>query len=193
MIYIKKDIDIETLFKAIATYGSKAQEDIAIEEMAELTKALIKNRRYNTDATRKEVREEMADVYIMLLQLVLMYGFDEKVVKNKIDRLKNRLEKKQSESADKTFDPLFRCEKCGKAITKEEVITGCRACSSKSMSRYEYLKELPVENMAAVIAGMIILNVVSVTGEPINSTIKKLYTRQVFEWLLGELEDNEKA
>lgn len=25
-------------------------------------------------------------------------------------------------------NPLYRCEKCGKSITKEEVMTGCRAC-----------------------------------------------------------------
>lgn len=25
-------------------------------------------------------------------------------------------------------EPLFRCEKCGKTIAKEEVLTGCRAC-----------------------------------------------------------------
>lgn len=25
-------------------------------------------------------------------------------------------------------EPLFRCEKCGKTITKEEVMTGCKAC-----------------------------------------------------------------
>ena len=93
MIYIKKDIDIETLFKAITTYGANAQEDVAIEEMSELTKALIKNRRYKSDLTRKEVREEMADVYIMLVQLTLMYGFDEEIVKSKINRLKQRLEK----------------------------------------------------------------------------------------------------
>lgn len=131
MIYIKKDIDIETLFKAITTYGANAQEDVAIEEMAELTKALIKNRRYNTLLTADEVREEMADVYIMLIQLILIYGFNEEVVKQKIDRLKDRLEKKESESTDNACSPHYRCEKCGKTITKEEVITGCRFCNPK--------------------------------------------------------------
>lgn len=122
MIYIKKDIDIYTLFKAINTYGKKSQEDVAIEEMAELTKALIKNRRYKTPFTVDEIREEMADVYIMLLQLILIYGFDEEIFKKKIDRLKQRL------TAEK---PHFHCERCGETITKEEVITGCRFCNPK--------------------------------------------------------------
>ena len=34
----------------------------------------------------------------------------------------------KKEGADNACDPHFRCEKCGKTITKEEVITGCKAC-----------------------------------------------------------------
>ena len=91
MIWLKRDIDLDTLFKAITTYGIKNQEDVAIEEMSELTKELIKNRRNITGHNSKNIREEIVDVYIMLLQLVLIYGFDEAVFKQKVSRLKERL------------------------------------------------------------------------------------------------------
>ena len=91
MIWLKRDIDLDTLFKAITTYGIKNQEDVAIEEMSELTKELIKNRRNITGHNSKNIREEIVDVYIMLLQLILIYGFDEAVFKQKVIRLKERL------------------------------------------------------------------------------------------------------
>lgn len=175
----------EVLKEALDTYGIDNQLDIAIEEMSELTKAIIKHRRYASRETYENLCEETADVAIMIEQIFLSTkGADiAKYGTAKIARLKQRL------TAEKTH---FRCAKCGKPITKEEVITGCKACKPEAMSRYEYLKGLPIEKMAAVIAGMIILNVVSVTGEPINPTVKKAYTREVFKWLLGEVEDNEK-
>jgi len=62
--------------KIADTYGFAPQTDVAIEEMAELTKELLKFRRaMNAEATldyRKNIDnivDEMADVQIMLLQL----------------------------------------------------------------------------------------------------------------------------
>ena len=75
---------------AIAKYGSFMQINIAIEEMSELTKALIKDRRYCTDETMQAVKEEMADVGIMLNQLALIYGdcSEEEIVKlERLERL----------------------------------------------------------------------------------------------------------
>ncbi len=193
--------------QALDTYGIDKQLDIAIEEMAELTRAIIKHRRYASRETYENLCEETADVAIMLEQIFLSTkGADiAKYGIAKIARLKQRLTaencdiNKHIESCEDcgfckvgTEKTHLRCAKCGKPITKEELRTGCRACNPEVMSRYEYLKGLPIEKMAAVIAGMIILNVVSVTGEPINATIKKMYTKQVVEWLLGEVEDNGK-
>lgn len=81
-----------TLHKAVEVYGERNQEDIAIEEMAELTKALIKHRRYNTEETKANIFEEMADCYIMFLQLVIIHGFDNEIVDKKIERLQQRIE-----------------------------------------------------------------------------------------------------
>lgn len=60
--------------KAIKAYGHKKQEDICIEEMSELIKAIIKNRRYSSTETRQSIREEVADVQIMLDQMRMIFG-----------------------------------------------------------------------------------------------------------------------
>lgn len=78
---------------AVRKYGVDAQDDIAIEEMSELTKAIIKNRRYKTFATLESIYEELADVYIMLEQI--MMSLDEyrvqSYVNSKLERLNERL------------------------------------------------------------------------------------------------------
>ena len=79
--------------KAIATYGVEPQRKMAIEEMAELTNALMKFDRGRN--TVDDIIEEIADVTIMMSQLSIIYG--EKAVQLQIDyktqRLARRLEK----------------------------------------------------------------------------------------------------
>jgi NTP pyrophosphatase (non-canonical NTP hydrolase) len=65
--------------KLIQKYGLQAQQDIAIEEMSELTKAIIKYRRKETanKATTldiDDIAEEIADVEIMMEQLKIIYN-----------------------------------------------------------------------------------------------------------------------
>ena len=82
------------LLFVINSYGVKSQEDVAIEEMAELQKAIIKNRRYNNESTKKELIEEIADVEIMLSQLKIIYSCNEEVEKKieyKIERQIKRI------------------------------------------------------------------------------------------------------
>lgn len=84
----------EILAKAIETYGIDAQIDMAIEEMAELTKALCKFKRYADSEKVTSIKEEIADVQIMLDQLKIMFSADANVAefdKRKIDRLAERL------------------------------------------------------------------------------------------------------
>lgn len=98
--------DYETLEAAILKYGADSQIDRAIEEMAELTKALLKERRYYKAGKRFEcletenlliienIAEEMAVVVIMLIQLQMMYNNKEQVTQyiiDKVERLKNRM------------------------------------------------------------------------------------------------------
>lgn len=81
------------MLNALKKYGVDAQDDIAIEEMSELTKAIIKNRRYKTFATLESIYEELADVFIMLEQIVMSLDKDrvQSYVNSKLERLNERL------------------------------------------------------------------------------------------------------
>ena len=65
-----------------------------IEEMAELTQAINKHRRYNTNTTKCNLIEEIADVSIVLSQIVYLLKVDEnmfeKYIANKIKRTNKR-------------------------------------------------------------------------------------------------------
>ena len=80
--------------KALDTFGIDKQLDIAIEEMAELTKAIIKHRRYASRETYENLCEETADVAIMIEQVFLSVKCDDvaKYATAKIKRLKQRLD-----------------------------------------------------------------------------------------------------
>lgn len=70
-------------------YGTKKQQDIAIEELAELQKAIIKYRREPSDKTKEAVVEEIADVQVMLEQLKMIFSCRSKtdeIMDAKIDR-----------------------------------------------------------------------------------------------------------
>ena len=82
------------LKKAICKYGKQAQLDVAVEEMAELTKEIIKSKRGASNY--HQIVEELADVYIMMTQMKLIYGiYDEELINAmdlKIARLEKRLQ-----------------------------------------------------------------------------------------------------
>jgi NTP pyrophosphatase (non-canonical NTP hydrolase) len=82
-----------TIEKAISKYGADAQLNVAIEEFAELTKEICKHKRYADN--RANIIEEMADCYIMLDQLSIIFGITfseiDKVKDKKIARLEMRL------------------------------------------------------------------------------------------------------
>ena len=85
---------IETIIqKAIETYGADLQKQVAIEEMAELTKEVCKDIRGK--GNRKNILEEIVDVSIMLEQLQIMYGISSsemlRAVESKVKRLEERL------------------------------------------------------------------------------------------------------
>lgn len=71
---------------AISVFGAEHQEDIAIEEMSELTQAVLHNRRGRTS----NVPEEIADVLIAVEQLIIIHGCRdevERIHKEKVERL----------------------------------------------------------------------------------------------------------
>lgn len=88
------------LEKAVDMYGHRSQVTVAMEECSELIQALSKWLRLqrspketpaNVKYVYEHVREEMADVSIMLNQLVLIFGdYNEQEI-SKLERLEKRL------------------------------------------------------------------------------------------------------
>lgn len=103
MIFTEEQRDIMRL--AIDTYGEVNQTDKAIEEMAELTKALIKLKQVNLGDYEEQtfkvmnVEEEIADVLIMMEQLTMIFKPQDKDepteiqinINHKIERLARNL------------------------------------------------------------------------------------------------------
>ena len=79
------------LSEAVRHYGAAMQEDVAIEEMSELTQAIMHFRR----GREHNMAEEIADVLIMLEQLIIIHDC-RAVVEHykavKIARLRERIE-----------------------------------------------------------------------------------------------------
>lgn len=95
---------MNVLERAINTYGNDAQIDKAIEEMSELTKALLKLRYaakdYEHDILQEAVAEEIADVGIMLRQLRMIFDFDATILHyedEKVQRLQRQMRKEGEE------------------------------------------------------------------------------------------------
>ena len=94
----------EILQQAVSTYGKEEQTDMVIEEMSELTKALLKYRRFENSLksadckqaqAKQNIYEEIADVIIMLTQLIMIYGGRDDIktyIEGKVLRLAERLD-----------------------------------------------------------------------------------------------------
>lgn len=92
----------EILEKAIKTYGTHNQMLKCIEECGELTRAvsrilieLSSGDGFTTEESLANLQEELADVTIMVEQMLMMFKCEKDVnqyIAFKIDRLKERLE-----------------------------------------------------------------------------------------------------
>ena len=101
----------DVLKRCICEYGAPAQVDMCIEEMSELTKALLKYRRksalakgenvnstseiINLNKAREDIIDELADVKIMCRQMELLFQVEDAVERRmdfKINRQIGRLE-----------------------------------------------------------------------------------------------------
>lgn len=84
-------------------YSADSRTDLAIEEMSELTKALLKHRRAQGEPERTltlmSICEEMADVLIMIEQLKLVLHLNDDLIADWVDkkltRQMERMEGKQ--------------------------------------------------------------------------------------------------
>lgn len=84
---------------ALEAFGKSSQVQVAIEEMSELTKELCKNGRGQENTTR--IAEEIADVEIMLCQMVMLFncaGQVDEFRRYKLERLAGRIKEKRNEN-----------------------------------------------------------------------------------------------
>lgn len=101
--------ELKILQEAIDHYGEESQLDMAIEEMSELTKAICKYKRAVKERERDichstakdvifakgDIVEEIADVLIMLEQLMMIFDCKQVVsatASEKIRRLKEKID-----------------------------------------------------------------------------------------------------
>ena len=96
----------EILLDALEHYGARTQVDMMLEEMAELSKALLKLRRAKKHEITeplflvKNVEEEIADVQIVLNQMKLLFPGWGIWMQAKLQRLEERIEKERWADAD---------------------------------------------------------------------------------------------
>lgn len=83
--------------KAFSKWGDRAQHDMAVEECAEFVMAMKKLYRAKTEEDKakriENIREEVADVMIMMEQMAVLFGLDQvkENKKMKLERLEKRL------------------------------------------------------------------------------------------------------
>lgn len=80
-------------------YGLRIQMRQLIEEMAELTQVICKAERYDLDTVREHLVEEVADVQVVLEQVIYLLGDNriEQIRAEKIARQKRRIEDADSD------------------------------------------------------------------------------------------------
>lgn len=81
----------QILEDAIAHYGTRHQVIVAIEELSELQKELCK---FLRDNKTDNIAEEIADVEIILEQMIMIFSSRETINRwkqNKLERLNNRI------------------------------------------------------------------------------------------------------
>ena len=78
---------IEMVKKIFSKYGEEEQALKSIEELAELQRAIVRK-------DLKKMEEEIADVFIMLNQLLLFQGINKEAVLDLVDyKLKRQIER----------------------------------------------------------------------------------------------------
>ena len=79
---------------ALVKWGKHNQLVVAIEEMSELQKEICKF--FRNEGDDEDIVEEVADVSIMLEQIIFMFDIEDdvkKVMEDKVRRLKGRISK----------------------------------------------------------------------------------------------------
>lgn len=96
---IKQDFEfLEKIEKIANHYGFTSQANMLCEEAAEFTVALNKLRRGHTESYNN-IKEELADVLVIALQLRLLLGPEEidRIAEEKVNRQLRRIESEEQE------------------------------------------------------------------------------------------------
>lgn len=100
-----KTEDRDIVFRrCICEYGTQPQVDVAIEEMSELIKALLKWRwakGAGLTKAREDIIDEIADVRIMCRQMEILFQAEDEVERRidfKVDRQRKRLDARKEDS-----------------------------------------------------------------------------------------------
>lgn len=109
MVRIKLTPEMLELFKTLHDYyGTDHQCMVACEECGELIQAISKIRRSpESRISREHLLDETADVYIMLAQIMYLFGISEDelsfYIEAKLDRQKDRMRKLNEKDPQLTF------------------------------------------------------------------------------------------
>lgn len=121
----KLNQNINNWNKVIEYYGVDAQSTIAMEECAELIQAISKCKRYGFHGTYKDnLIEEIADVSIILEQLIEMYNIPENDLFRwkckKINRIFDKMDKDRSKKtmSYQTQKTIEDCPECADSFEK---------------------------------------------------------------------------
>ena len=83
----------ETYKRIVNHYGKNSQKLKAIEELTELEELIIKDVN-GKEVYQKAIQEEIADVFVMLNQLLLIYGISDSAIDAEVNRkLKRTIER----------------------------------------------------------------------------------------------------
>lgn len=105
-----KDKRVAILQKIIEKFGIEQQREMIIEECSELIQAIQKLKRAGSNHNAeepffkqrwKELQGEIADVSLMIMQAKIMFGEEEieKIMDDKLERIKPRLEERVQNTA----------------------------------------------------------------------------------------------
>lgn len=86
-----------TIEKAIETYGKDMQLNVAVEEFSELIKEICKSKRGKDN--KPNIIEELADCYIMMEQLEIIFDVNPCDIRAMIDKKLTRLENRLAEGS----------------------------------------------------------------------------------------------
>lgn len=116
------------LERAIETYGEDMQLNVAIEEFSELIKEICKHKRGEDNLDN--IIEEMADCYIMMKQLEIIFDIKIDQISAKANQKMVRLERRLAEKENKNANAkeVGKLEKVGYSPHDCETIYRCPHC-----------------------------------------------------------------